>query len=236
MVMENFIYLEENLAEILRGIKEMEKKYQRSITLVCVTKSGSDEELLELARLGADNIGENRPSELVRRGGLLREKGYSPVLHQIGHLQRNKVKLVAGVANLIHSLDSISLAEELNKQAEKLGIRVSALIEINSAMEESKGGIAPDEAEEFFLALKKLDHIDVMGIMTMGPALEDKELIRPYFKMTKNIFDKIKSRYGFAGDPILSMGMSESYSIAIEEGANLVRIGRRLFEKRQDKE
>lgn len=232
MVMKNFNYLEKNLTEILREIKDMEEKYQRSITLVCVTKSGSDEELLELARLGADNIGENRPSELVRRGGLLRAEGYSPILHQIGHLQRNKVKLVAGVANLIHSLDSIPLAEELNKQAERLGIRISALIEINSAMEESKGGVAPDEAEEFFLALKKFDRIDVMGIMTMGPALEDKELIRPYFKMTKNIFDKIKSRYGFAGEPILSMGMSESYSIAIEEGANLVRIGRRLFEKR----
>ena len=231
MVMKNFNYLEKNLTEILREIKDMEEKYQRSITLVCVTKSGSDEELLELARLGADNIGENRPSELVRRGGLLRAEGYSPILHQIGHLQRNKVKLVAGVANLIHSLDSIPLAEELNKQAERLGIRISALIEINSAMEESKGGVAPDEAEEFFLALKKFDRIDVMGIMTMGPALEDKELIRPYFKMTKNIFDKIKSRYGFAGEPILSMGMSESYSIAIEEGANLVRIGRRLFEK-----
>ena len=232
MVMKNFNYLEKNLTEILREIKDMEEKYQRSINLVCVTKSGSDEELLELARLGADNIGENRPSELVRRGGLLRAEGYSPILHQIGHLQRNKVKLVAGVANLIHSLDSIPLAEELNKQAERLGIRISALIEINSAMEESKGGVAPDEAEEFFLALKKFDRIDVMGIMTMGPALEDKELIRPYFKMTKNIFDKIKSRYGFAGEPILSMGMSESYSIAIEEGANLVRIGRRLFEKR----
>ena len=234
--MENFIYLEKNLTEILRGIKEMEGKYQRKITLVCVTKSGSDEELLELGRLGAEHIGENRPSELVRRGGLLRAEGYSPVLHQIGHLQRNKVRLVAGVANLIHSLDSIPLAEELNKQATKLGIRVSALIEINSAMEESKGGIAPDEAEEFFLALKKFDRIDVMGIMTMGPALEDKEQIRPYFKKTKEIFDKIKSRYGFAGEPILSMGMSGSYSIAIEEGANLVRIGRRLFEKRQDKE
>ena len=234
--MGNFDYLEKNLTEILRGIKEMEEKYQRKITLVCVTKSGNDEELLELGRLGAEHIGENRPGELVRRGGLLRAEGYSPILHQIGHLQRNKVRLVAGVANLFHSLDSIPLAEELNKQAEKLGIRISALIEINSAMEESKGGIAPDEAEEFFLKLKNFDRIDVVGIMTMGPALENKEEIRPYFKKTKEIFDKIKSRYGFAGEPILSMGMSGSYSIAIEEGANLVRIGRRLFEKRQDKE
>ena len=236
MVMGNFDYLEKNLSEILRTIKEMEEKYQRSITLVCVTKSGSDEELLELAKLGAIHIGENRPSELVRRGGLLRAEGYSPVLHQIGHLQRNKVKLVIGIADFIHSIDSIPLAEELNKQAQKLGIRICALIEINSAMEESKGGIDPDTAEGFYLELKKLDHIDVVGIMTMGPALEDKELVRPYFRKTKEIFDKINARYGFAGEPILSMGMSESYMIAIEEGANLVRVGRRLFEKRQDKE
>ena len=234
--MENFIYLEKNLSEILQGIKSMEEKYQRKITLVCVTKSGSDEELVELVRLGAENIGENRPSELVRRGGLLKSAGYSPILHQIGHLQRNKVKLVSGIATLIHSLDSISLAEELNKQAEKLGIRISALIEINSAKEESKGGINPEDAESFFLELKRFDRIDVRGIMTMGPALEDKELVRPYFKKTKEIFDKINSRYGFTGEPILSMGMSESYIVAIEEGANLVRIGRRLFEKRQDKE
>lgn len=209
----------------------MEEKYQRHITLVCVTKSGSDEELLALARLGADNIGENRPGELVRRGGLLEAEGYFPKLHQIGHLQRNKVKLVAGTAYLIHSLDSIALAEELNKQAKRQGIRIGALIEINSAREESKGGIDPDNTEKFFLSLKEFDNLDIRGIMTMGPALEDKEAIRPYFRMTKEIFDKINAQYGFAGEPILSMGMSGSYQIAIEEGANLVRIGRRLFEK-----
>lgn len=229
--MKNFVYLEKNLCCIRDRISQLEEKYQRHITLVCVTKSGSDEELSELARLGAVHIGENRPSELVRRGGLLRAEGYSPILHQIGHLQRNKVKLVAGVCSLIHSLDSIALAEELNKQAERLGIRIEALIEINSAREEQKGGIDPSEIEEFFLRVRELDRIDVRGIMTMGPVLEDKEGLRPYFRMTKEIFDKINAQYGFVGEPILSMGMSESFEIAIEEGANLVRIGRRLFEK-----
>lgn len=234
--MKNFVYLENNLSDIRRYIAEMEEKYQRHITLVCVTKSGSDEELLELARLGIAHVGENRPSELVRRGGLLGAEGYFPALHQIGHLQRNKVKLVAGTASLIHSLDSVALAEELNKEAKKRGIRIGALIEINSAREESKGGIDPDYAEEFFLSLKEFDHLDIRGIMTMGPALEDKEAVRPYFKKTKEIFDKINAHYGFSGEPILSMGMSGSYQVAIEEGANLVRIGRKLFEKEQDKE
>jgi pyridoxal phosphate enzyme (YggS family) len=229
--MKNFVYLEKNLSCIQSRISELERKYQRHITLVCVTKSGDDEELLELARLGAIHIGENRPGELVRRGGLLRAEGYSPILHQIGHLQRNKVKLVAGACSLIHSLDSIALAEELNKQARKLGIRIGALIEINSAREASKGGIDPSLAEEFFLKVREFDCIDIRGIMTMGPILEDKEGLRPYFRMTKEIFDKINAQYGFIGEPILSMGMSESYEIAIEEGANLVRIGRKLFEK-----
>lgn len=229
--MKNFDYLEKNFSEVRADIAAYEARYQRRITLVCVTKSGSDEELIELLRLGATDIGENRPQELTRRARLLSELGYTPTLHQIGHLQRNKVKMVCGTANLVHSLDSISLAEELNKQAEKLGIDVEVLMEINCAEEENKGGISPLDAEEFFLALKDFPRLHVRGIMTMGPDLEDKEQLRPYFRNVKEIFDKIHTRYGFLGEPILSMGMSESYKVAIEEGANLVRIGRRLFKK-----
>ena len=234
MVMENFIYLRKNFNEILEKIKELEKKYQRRITLVCVTKSGSDEELFELAKLGVCDIGENRPGELARRGALLNSMGYFPNLHQIGHLQRNKVKMVAGVASMIHSLDSIALAEVLDKEAKKIGRKIPVLIEINSAKEESKGGIAPDVAEEFFLNARNFDGLEIRGMMTMGPALENQEDIRPYFRLTKEIFDKINTQYGFCGEPILSMGMSNSFMVAIEEGANLVRVGRRLFEK--DKE
>ena len=229
--MKNFDYLEKNLSAVMADISAAEEKFQHRITIVCVTKSGSDEELIELVKLGAANIGENRPQELTRRAKLLSEMGYSPTLHQIGHLQRNKVKLVLGTAHLIHSLDSLALAEEIDKQAEKLGIRAEALIEINCAKEEAKGGILPSEAEEFFLKLKEFSHLDIRGIMTMGPVLDDKEDLRPYFRLTKEIFDKIHTRYGFSGEPILSMGMSESYKVAIEEGANLVRIGRRLFKK-----
>lgn len=229
--MKNFDYLEKNFSEVRADIAAYEAGYQRRITLVCVTKSGSDEELLELLRLGATDIGENRPQELTRRAKLLSEMGYTPTLHQIGHLQRNKVKMVCGTANLVHSLDSISLAAELNKQAEKLGLDVEVLMEINCAEEENKGGISPHDAEEFFLALKAFPRLHVRGIMTMGPDLEDKEQLRPYFRNVKEIFDKIHTRYGFLGEPILSMGMSESYKVAIEEGANLVRIGRRLFKK-----
>ena len=234
MVMENLIYLKNNFNDTISKIKELESRYQRRITLVCVTKSGSDEELIKLAELGACDIGENRPGELARRGALLNSMGYFPGLHQIGHLQRNKIKLVAGRASLIHSLDTLALAEELNKEAKKLGIKIPVLIEINSAKEESKGGVYPEDAEEFFLNVRRLDQIEIRGIMTMGPALEDPQQMRPYFQLTKKIFDEINTRYGFVGEPILSMGMSNSYVVAIEEGANLVRVGRRLFEK--DKE
>ena len=157
--------------------------------------------------------------------------GFTPRLHEIGNLQRNKVKLIIGSASLIHSLDSYELALEINKQAEKIGRRVPVLIEINSAEEESKGGISLEEAESFYLRVRELPCISVAGIMTMGPVCEDPEDIRPYFKRTKEVFDTLNARYGFDGGGILSMGMSDSYRVAIEEGATLVRVGRRLFRK-----
>ena len=122
-------------------------------------------------------------------------------------------------------------AEELDKQAEKLGIDIPVLMEINCAEEEAKGGIYPAEAEDFFISLKKFPRLQVRGIMTMGPNLEDKEQLRPYFKNTKEIFDKIHTRYGFPGEPILSMGMSESFEEAIACGSTLVRVGRSMFVK-----
>lgn len=229
--MRNYAYLSKNLGELRREISELEESFGRKITLVAVTKSGSDEEFSALVSLGISDVGENRPGELARRGEIADSLGYSPRLHQIGHLQRNKVKTVVGRAAVIHSLDSLSLAAEIDKQAKKLGIVQDVLIEINSGREEQKGGVDPDSAEELFLALRSFENISVRGLMTMGPALSEPELMRPYFILTKKIFDKLNTEYGFSGEPILSMGMSESYRVAIEEGANLVRVGRRLFMK-----
>ena len=226
--MENYGYIDRNLNSLLEEIATLGKG---RVTLVGVTKSGSDEELVALCRAGLADVGENRPQELVRRGALLKEAGLSPRLHEIGNLQRNKVKSIISEVALIHSLDGYSLALEINKQAEKVGRRVPVLIEINSAREENKGGILPEEAEEFFLKVRELPNIAVSGLMTMGPVLDDPEDMRPYFRLTKEIFDKIKETYGFEGDGILSMGMSDSYAVAIDEGATLVRVGRRLFTK-----
>lgn len=224
----SFDYIKDNLDSLLSEIKTLEKKHGREVTLVAVTKSGSDEELLALVDAGALNIGENRPGELRRRGDLLKEKGYSPVLHEIGNLQRNKVKLIIESVDLIHSLDSLDLAKEIDKQAKKVGRTVRVLIEINSGREEQKGGIMPEDAEEFFLALKQFSSIEVCGLMTMGPVVENPEDMRPYFRETKALYDRLNGNHGFACG-ILSMGMSDSYVVAIEEGATLVRVGRKLF-------
>ena len=230
--MSDFSYIERNLAEVRADLAKIAADCGRAVpTLVCVTKSGSDEELLALVRAGASDIGENRPQELMRRGELLAGEGLFPSLHEIGNLQRNKVKYIIERASLIHSLDSLSLAEEIDRQAGLRGITARVLIEVNSAAEAAKGGVMPEGVLDFYLALGGFAHIEVCGLMTMGPVCECEEEIRPYFALTKRIFDDINSRHGFVGGGILSMGMSDSYRVAIEEGSTLVRIGRRLFQK-----
>lgn len=226
--MEGFEYIKRNYLGLTEEIKLLSMKYNREITLVAVTKSGSDEELLALASVGIGDIGENRPSELKRRGELLRSAGYAPRLHEIGNLQRNKVKLIIGDVDLIHSLDGLPLAAEIEKQAKKVGRRVRVLVEINSAREPQKGGIMPEDAEEFIKSLKDFSSIEVVGLMTMGPVCDDPEALRPYFKETKALYDRLNESRLINGE-ILSMGMSDSYVVAIEEGATLVRVGRKLF-------
>jgi len=231
--MSEYGYVKRNYEALLDEISEYEKRLGRKITLVCVTKSGSDEELSALAEAGARDLGENRPGELKRRAELLRSKGYTPRFHEIGNLQRNKVKLVIDEAALIHSVGKYELAEVISRQAVSLGVTVPVLIEINSGREENKGGVMPEDAEDLFLRVRELQGISVCGLMTMGPALDDSEKMRPYFRLTKEIFDRINKDYGFVGEGILSMGMSDSYAVAIEEGSTLIRVGRKLFDKNE---
>lgn len=229
--MENYDYIKENLLALTGELREYSEKYSRNITLVAVTKSGTDEELIALAEAGVMDVGENRPQQLSRRGKLLHEKGFAPRLHEIGNLQRNKVKYIIEDVSLIHSLDSFALAEEIERQAERVSRIVPVLVEINSGREPNKGGIMPECAEEFVRGLAKYPHLLVRGLMTMGPVCEDPEDSRVYFRLTRELFDTIGERVGFDGEGILSMGMSDSYRVAIEEGSTLVRVGRRLFQK-----
>ena len=227
-----FEYIEKNYRCLSEELSELAAKVGRAApTLVAVTKSGSDEELLAVAAAGATDIGENRPGELKRRGELLLSAGYAPRLHEIGSLQRNKVKYIIESVSLIHSVDSLRLAEEIERQAARVDRRVPVLIEVNSAREENKGGVLPEEAEALLLGLRSFPHISPRGVMTMGPVCPDPEDIRPYFRLTHGVFNDLLDKHGFEGEPILSMGMTDSYRIAVEEGATLVRVGRRLFEK-----
>ena len=230
--MAGFEYIKSNYLDLLSEIKSLAEKAGREVTLIAVTKSGSDEELMALCDVGATDIGENRPGELKRRGNLVSSAGYKPNLHQIGNLQRNKVKLIIEKVALIHSLDSLPLAEEIDKQAGRVGRKVPVLIEINSAREEQKGGIMPEDAEEFMLSLRRFSNIEVAGLMTMGPVCENPEDLRPYFKKTKELFDRLNRTHGFT-QGILSMGMSDSYVVAIEEGSTHVRVGRKLFNRKE---
>lgn len=231
--MSDFGYIRRNFESLKGEIDALASKYGRDITLVCVTKSGTDEELIELVRAGASDIGENRPQELARRKKLLLDAGLCPRMHEIGNLQSNKVKLVLDAA-LIHSVDKLSLALEISRRAVAKDIRVPVLIEVNSAAEENKGGVDPKEAEALLCELLKLPGILPLGLMTMGPPTEDGEVLRPYFRKTRELFDYLNNKYGFSGGGVLSMGMSHSYKVAIEEGSTLVRVGRRLFIKGEE--
>ena len=233
--MDNFDYIRSNYTSLTEEIAELGRTAGREVTLVCVTKSGSDEELVALASAGATDIGENRPGELHRRGELLKAAGYIPRLHEIGNLQRNKVKLIIENVAVIHSLDSLPLAMEIEKCAQKVCRKIKVLIEINSGREPQKGGVMPEDAEEFLLALGDFPHLEVAGLMTMGPVCDDPEEMRPYFRETKALYDRLNRDHGFIGGGILSMGMSDSYKVAIEEGSTLVRVGRKLFNKENTK-
>ena len=228
----SYTYINQNLTELLEEIENTASAVGVKVPkLVCVTKSGTDEELLALASLGIKAIGENRPGELKRRGEILTAAGLYPELHEIGTLQSNKAKLVCPIVALIHSLDTLSLAKEISKESKKLGRPIDALIEINSGREEQKGGVMPEDAERFLCDALAFGGINIKGLMTMGPAVGDPEELRSYFRETKKLFDNLNMRYGFGEGATLSMGMSDSFRVAIEEGSTLVRVGRRLFKK-----
>ncbi len=223
--------MKRNYRALCEEIEALRRSEKRDITLVAVTKGGTDDEVLALLECGVGDIGENRPQMLVARRELLLSAGYTPHLHEIGNLQKNKIKHIIESVALIHSVGTLELGAEISRHAERVGRRVPILIEVNSAAEAAKGGVSPDGCEELFLELRKLPGLVVSGLMTMGPVCENPEDLRPYFRLTRELFDTINNNYGFDGTPTLSMGMSDSYRIAIEEGSTMVRVGSLLWRK-----
>jgi pyridoxal phosphate enzyme (YggS family) len=229
--MSDFGYIKRNFQELSGEIAELGKTYgSPDVRLVSVTKSATDDEVLALVGCGALDIGENRPQMLMARAQLLDRAGLSARLHEIGTLQRNKVRLIGSRTELIHSLDSIQLARQIDRVGAELMRKIPVLIEVNSARESAKGGVTPEDVEALYNELLGLEYLIPTGLMTMGPPVSAEE-IRPYFRLTKKLFDNINERYGWQGGGVLSMGMSDSYRTAIEEGSTLVRVGRRLFLK-----
>ena len=228
-----YTYIADNLARVREKMEAAALRAGRpAADLVAVTKGATDDEVRALFSLGVDRFGENRAELFLRRAYIAAEFRHGIEAHFIGTLQRNKVRQIADDVSLIHSLDSIPLAKEIEKQAAKRDIRIPVLLEINSGREENKSGISPDDVFAVADEVRLLPHVSLRGVMTMAPNCEKNEDYRRFFSETRRAFERLSEEGAFDTDaPILSMGMSGSYEIAIEEGATLVRIGTTLFKK-----
>ena len=227
--MMDFSYVDKNLADIRARIDTAAKRSgERKVTLLAAVKYTDVEHINYLHSLGVNDIGENRVQQLLEHWDALNRENLR--VHFIGTLQKNKVKYIIDKVSMIHSLDSLSLAAEIEKQAAKHNIVMDVLVEINSGMEENKSGIAPDDVAAFCEALAQFSHINLCGFMTMAPKCEKNEEYRKYFRKTSQLcLDIWQKKLHNIDRPILSMGMSDSFEVAIEEGADIVRVGRALF-------
>ena len=228
-------YIDRNLAEIRARMEAAAERSDKGNIprLLVASKYATAEEMNYAAALGVEMFGENRASSLLEKYDALDKNAE---LHFIGSLQTNKVKSIIGKVSLIHSLDSLRLAEAIEKHSANAGIVTDVLCEINSGREPQKGGIMPEDLPAFARELAQFKHINLRGLMTMAPNCENVGDYRKYFRETYNIFiDFIQKKPhnidSYVKKPILSMGMSESFEIAIEEGADIVRVGRAVFKK-----
>ena len=231
----------QNIADLKTRIAAAAERSGRSaedVTLVCVTKTRSPEEIRDVIEAGERNLGENRAQEFIEKYDQVQDiaegLGEKPNMmwHFIGHLQRNKVKYIAEKAALIHSVDSFRLAEEIDARAAEAGITTQILIQLNPAGEAQKFGVALSECEALADEISgNLPHIRLAGMMAVAPVADNPEDVREYFRSTKRAFDALASKRN-RGEAIfkqLSMGMSHDFEVAIEEGATIVRVGTAIF-------
>jgi len=219
-----------NEFSIEQNVKDLLKHLPDGVELVAAAKTRTPDELLKAVGAGVKIIGENYVQEAQKAFSVIGDK---VKWHFIGHLQSNKIKKAVQIFDLIETIDSVGLAEEIDNRCRGAGKAMEVLIEINSGKEEQKFGVMPEDAIALVKIISQLEHIKVMGVMTMGPFTGEAEKIRPYFRETRKIFEKIKEEnIPNVQMKYLSMGMTNSYRIAIEEGANLVRIGTKIFGER----
>jgi PLP dependent protein len=224
-------YLSENYSELIADIKgvcsQVGKNYE-DIKLVAISKTFPAEEISEIHRLGHADFGENKVQELKSKYDELKSENIN--WHLVGHLQSNKVKYIADFVNLIHSVDSYKLAEEIDKHAKKAGRRINILVQVNTSDELQKSGVEPADAKKLCKEISVLENVNMQGLMTIGMFTDVEEIIRENFRILKNLFDDLKGSY--PDFKYLSMGMTSDYRIAIEEGSNMLRIGSAIFGKR----
>ncbi len=215
--------ISENVIKIIRELPP-------GVRLLAATKSRTVEEILEAINAGVDLVGENYVQEALQK---YEKIGNKVEWHFIGHLQKNKVKKALQIFDVIETVDNVELAKEIDKRAKNMEKIAFVMIEINSAREPQKAGIMPEYALDLADEIYSLEYLRLIGVMTMGPVVDEPEDIRPYFRNTKEIFDELRYIYGDEQIKYLSMGMTNTWRVAVEEGANIVRIGTGIFGPRK---
>lgn len=225
--------IQENIKLVEESIKKACEKVGRDVnevTLIAVSKTKPYTAIEEALPTGVKDYGENKVQELCDKYEILPK---DIKWHMIGHLQRNKVKYLVGKASLIHSVDSIRLAEQIEKEYAKADEIANILIEVNMAQEESKFGITSQETEELIREIAKLPHVRIQGLMTIAPFTDNPETNRVYFKNMKKLSVDINNKnIDNVSMNVLSMGMTGDYQVAVEEGATMVRVGTGIFGER----
>jgi pyridoxal phosphate enzyme (YggS family) len=214
------------MSVIKERYEEIKKTIPQGIAIIAATKGRTIGEIEEAVKAGIEIAGENYVQEAVSKYKKIEGLKW----HIIGHLQRNKAKDAIKISDCIQSVDSLRLAKEIDQQCAKISKIMPVFIEVNIGNEESKSGANPDEILDLIHQVSELPNLRIEGMMTMEPFFENPEEARPYLKRMKQLFDEVKSNNIPNTDiKILSMGMSNSYQVAIEEGSNMVRIGTKLF-------
>ena len=225
-VIENYRIVDEKV----RKACERAGRKREEVTLIAVSKTKPVSMIEELLPLHVVDFGENKVQELTSKSEILSSDLH---WHMIGHLQRNKVKYIIDKACLIHSVDSLRLAETISQEAVKKNVTASILIEVNVAGEESKFGVAPNDPEELIEKISHLSNIQVKGLMTIAPFVENAEENREIFRNLRNLsVDIQEKKFNNVTMNVLSMGMTGDYEVAIEEGATMVRVGTGIFGER----
>ncbi len=222
-----------NIEAIKSNYEEIKSELPDNVKIVVAAKTRGLDELKAVIEAGARIIGENYVQEAREIKEALGKKSNSLKWHMIGHLQTNKVKAAVEIFDMIETLDSLKLAAEIDKRAKEINKIMPVLIEVNSGEEDQKTGLKPEKTVEFIKDISLLKNIKVSGLMTMGPRFGDPEDSRQFFKKTKNLFNEIAAeKINNVQMKYLSMGMSNTYKIAIEEGSNMIRPGSIIFGER----